>query len=136
MPSPSAPPTPTPTLRTASDVLPRLPHRHHCSAAGLGRCVPARALPAHVLLQLLVGLRVGNHRSFLEPRQLPRATGQARLLADVAAFHVDRHPRDVFFHAARLSAGLLPLVPRRRQKGSLLSARSEEHTSELQSPMY
>src|ERR1035437_4514361 len=36
-----------------------------------------------------------------------------------------------FFHAARLSAGLIPLVPRRRQKGSLLSARHHSAVGEL-----
>src|SRR5208282_5875560 len=115
----------------ATDVLPRLPHRRHRPAARLGCRVSARALPADVLLQLLVSLRVAIDRAFLEPRQLPRTPDQARLLADTAALHVDRRPRDVLLHAARLSASLLPLLPRRRQKRSLLSASNHPAVGEL-----
>src|SRR5271165_3564737 len=138
---PASPPTPPPertnpsaptcTPRTEPDVFPRLPRRHYPPAAGLGRRVSARALSADVLLQFLVRLRVGNHCAFLEPRQLPRTSNQARLLADAATLHVDRRPRHVLFHAARLPARLLPLVSRRRKKRSLLPARHHPAVGQL-----
>src|SRR5208282_134217 len=106
-------------------------HRHHRSAAGLGRRVSAGALPADVLLQLLVSLRIASHRAFLESRQLPRTPEQAGLLGDVAALHVDRRARHVFFHAARLPAGLFPLVPRWRKKRPLLSTGHHSALGEL-----
>src|SRR5271156_5937181 len=120
-----------PVSRGDLNVLSRLPHRHHRPAAGLGRRVSAGALPADVLLQLLVSLRSRNHRAFLEPRQLQRAPDQARLLGNVAAFHVDCRPRDVLLHAARLSARLLSLVPRRRKKRPLLSASNYSAVGQL-----
>ena len=92
------------------DVLPRLSSRDHRAAAAVGRGVSARSLRAAVLLQLLVGLAVADHRSLLDSRQLPPTAAGECLLANPVALHVDRGPGDDLLAAARLSAGLLPLV--------------------------
>src|SRR5580692_5575628 len=130
----SAPNHLPPNQRTAADVLPRLSCRHHRPAPGLGRRLSPRPLSADVLLQLLVSQRLRNHRPFLEPRQLPRAPDQARLLANLVALHVDRPPRHLLLHAPRLSARLLALISRRTSKRPLLSARHHPALGKLFSP--
>ena len=56
--------------RRELNVFSRLQDGRHRAAAGVGHGVSARALPADVLLQLLVGVAVADHRAFLESRQL------------------------------------------------------------------
>lgn len=98
------------------DVLPSLSSRDHRTAASLGDCVSTRTLRSSFLLQLLVGLVVANHRSFLDLGQLPPAAAGECLLANSAALDVDRRPRDNLLPAARLSPGVLPIVLREEKR--------------------
>jgi ABC-type spermidine/putrescine transport system permease subunit I len=58
------------SLRKESNVFPSLQSGSDSAPIDLGDGIFAGAVFADVLLQLLVGLRIANHRAFLESRQL------------------------------------------------------------------
>ena len=76
---------------------------------------------ADVLLQLLVGLAESGDRAFVESGELQRTAAEDGLLANPAAFHVDRGARDDVLLATGISAGIFPFVLRRQTKRSAVS---------------
>src|SRR6202043_1783403 len=100
------------SLPKGSNVLPGLQDGRDGAAAGVGDSISAGAVPAEVLLQLLVGAAGTDDCARVESRQLQRAAAEDGLLADALAFDVDRRPRDVVFSAAGISAGIFSFVLR------------------------
>jgi hypothetical protein len=58
------------SLRKESDVFPSLQSGGDVASTGVGDGVSADAVFADVLLQLLVGVGIADHRAFVESREL------------------------------------------------------------------
>src|SRR5258707_1020996 len=106
--------------RGGPDVFPRLSRRHNRATLAMGGRIPARPLRASFLLQLLVSFAVASDCPLVDARQLPPAFRRECLLADAVSLHVDCGARYDLLIAARLSAGLLPLVFCGQEKGALI----------------
>jgi hypothetical protein len=76
----------------------------------VGDGVSSDAVFADVLLQLLVGVGVADHRAFVESRQLRPTVARERLLANAAALDVDRGTRDDLFFGAGVSTGVFSFL--------------------------
>src|SRR3981081_3082848 len=109
------------SLRRETDVFPGLQNGGHAASCDLGRGVPFDAVFTDVLLQLLVRIVIAEHRSFVEPGQLRSTSEDQRLLADAAAFHVDRGTGNDLLAPAGVSAGVLPFVLHRQAKRFVVS---------------
>src|SRR5580704_19568552 len=77
----------------------------------VGDFVSADSVSIDVLLQLLVGIGVADHRAFVDPCQLRSIAARQRLLADAAALDVDRRASDDLLFAAGVSAGIFSFFP-------------------------
>src|ERR1700689_198276 len=109
------------SLRKESNVFPSIQSGGDVASTGLGDGVSADAVSADVLLQLLVGVGVADYRAFVESGQLRPVAPRRCVLADAAALHVDRGAGYDLFSGAGLSAGVFPLLLRRRKKGPAVS---------------
>src|SRR5260370_41656108 len=98
------------SLRRGIDVFPGLQNGGHVASCGLGRRVPVDAVFADVLLQLLVRVAVADHHPFVESAQLRATSEGQRLLADAAAFHVDRGAGNDLFTVTGVSVSIFPFV--------------------------
>src|SRR5271165_6868600 len=97
--------------RRSEHVFACLQTRSFASSAGLGCTVPADAIPAAAGLQLLVGDANATDRAYLEPAELPRIAARPGVLSGAVALDAHRHQRDAVIVAARLSYGVLRVVP-------------------------
>ena len=88
----------------------------------MGFCLPAGAVRALILFQLLVSFSIPDHHPFLDAGQLSRTISGERLFSNSVSFYVDRRPGDALFIATGLSTSVLPFIPRRSKKGSVLPA--------------
>src|SRR5579862_5953682 len=113
------------------DVFQNIQNGRDLAAAALGLSVPAGAVLADVLLQLLVDYAGSDHCALVELRQLQRTTAEDRLLANVAALHVDCGARDAFLSASWLSTGMFPVVLCRQAKRPAVSTRHYSALGEL-----
>src|ERR1700693_295870 len=117
--------------KRASDVLSCLPNCDPSATSTMGFFLPAGSVRAVVLFQLLVSFSGADHRSFLDFRQLPRTAARERIFSNFVSFDVDRSSGNAVLVAARLSAGVLPLVLRQQEKRSVLPACDHPVVGEL-----
>src|SRR5581483_7591588 len=117
--------------RTTSDVFACVSRCSHGSAACLGGHVPAAAVRASVLLQLLDGITGAGDRSFLDSGQLPRTAAGECLPANSVSLDVDRGAGDDLLSAPRISASVLPLVSHAKKKRPAVSARNHPAVGQL-----
>src|SRR5208282_4399301 len=108
-------------LRRESDVFPSVQGDGHVTSTGVGHNVSARAVLADVLLQLLVGVSVSDHRAFVESRELCAVGAGGCLLADFAAFDVDCSASNNLLFVPGISAGIFSFFLWREEKGFALS---------------
>src|ERR1700733_9589140 len=116
------------------DVLARLPSRRHPAPCALGNHLSRRSLRPAVRLQLLVGIAIAKYRACLDPRQLSRTAAGERLSGNSVSLHGDRSPGYDLLPTARLSPGVLPLVPRRQTKGHALPTGHHSFVGQLPGP--
>src|SRR5271170_3805348 len=114
-----------------SHVLARLQNRRDDSTAPLGHRFPAGALRDSVLPQLLVRFFGANDRAQLEFAELPATGAQSDLSAGFVSLDAHCSLRHRARAVARLSAGLLFVVPRRETQGSTLPTGDYSAVGEL-----
>src|ERR1700722_833469 len=119
------------SLRNESDVFASLQSGHLSASSAMGGIVPAAAVLADVLLQLLVRLGGADDCALVEFRQLPATSVGGCLLADTAALDVDCGSRNILFIAAVVSSCLFSFLLRRSKKRSALSVRDHTPLGEL-----
>src|SRR5580693_5241809 len=114
-----------------SHVLPRVQGRRNDPPAPVGYRVSSGALRDAFLLQLLVRLSRANDRAQLEFAELFAARAQSDLSAGAFPFDARRRVGHGDCPPARLSARVLPFVPRGEAQGPALSARDHPAVGEL-----
>src|ERR1017187_6789895 len=90
------------SLRKESDVFASLQSGGHSTSIAVGDVLSADAVFADVLLQLLVGVSVADHRAFVEFCQLRPTAASRCLLADSIAIDVDCGAGDDFLSGVRV----------------------------------
>src|ERR1700674_3179051 len=116
--------------KKASDVLPCLQNRDYSATSIMDFSLPTGSIRAAVLFQLLVSFADADHFPFLDSRQLPRTVAGERLLPNPVSFHVDRGSGNALLFTARLSPGLLPIIPRRQEERAALPTRDHSAVGE------
>src|SRR5271169_5330757 len=94
------------SLRKESDVFAGIQSGGNSASTGVGDGISSDPVLVDVLLQLLVGVGIADHRAFVEFRQLQPTAAGRRLLADTAALHVDCGAGDGLLAGAGVSAGV------------------------------